>query len=197
MSMQNCGAPTQQGGACRWPYRECQFAHHRAWRIAAGLPVPKELPRPDNPLPGHGRETPGATPPPELLRDRDLHGLAWWLAEAALRGSVESREAAVVASLIRVLAALGPPGLEEDELLLEVELRALIAHGIPPRTEGEWARAAALFDDAALAEIRRWPPLVDADGDHDAQPLRFGEVAAVEVEVPLLVEDEDGVEGDL
>lgn len=155
MNPEQCGAPTRQGTPCRWPYRDCDHEPHREWRRARGLPVSQP-----------GERRPRAVPPPEILRARDLRGLAWWLAEASLTGGIEARDAAVVTSLLRVLASLGPTPMDEEEALREIELRALIAQGIPPRTPEEWARAEALFDDEALAEIRRWPP----EGEPPASP---------------------------
>jgi hypothetical protein len=156
-----CGAPTRGGTACRWDYRECRFEHHRRWRREQGLPVPTTHPDASG-RPAQDDAHERWSPPQELLHERDLRGLAWWLAEAALSGRVQPREAAVLGTLIRVLAALGPSDSDEEEALREIELRGLIAQGIAPRTDAEWALAAALFDDDALAELRHWPR--DAEG---------------------------------
>lgn len=131
--------------------------------------------------------------PGAIFEARDLHGLAWLVARGVLEGSVDVRAAGVVASLLRVLAALGPPEMDEQEALRETVLRGLIMQGIPPRTPEEWALAEAIFDDQALREIRRWPPLLEADGHDNLHPFRFGQLAAEEVEVPGFVDDEDGL----
>src|SRR5690606_37381027 len=108
-------------------------------------------------------------------------------------GAMDVRAATVVASLLRVLATLGPAEMDEEEALREVELRGLIMQGVPPRTPEEWELAESIFDDDALREIRSWPPLLEADRDDHLHPFRFGQDAAVEVEVPGLPEDEDGL----
>ena len=57
---------------------------------------------------------------------------------------------------MRILASLGPEPMAEAEALKQVELRGRIMHGQPPRNPQEWERAAAVFDDEALAEFHRW-----------------------------------------
>ncbi|MXY36703.1 MAG: hypothetical protein F4061_01185 [Acidobacteria bacterium] len=90
------------------------------------------------------------------IRERDLRTLGWWLIEETLAGRVTPPEASAVNRMMHTLLQLGPTP-EADELALqEVALRGLLMHGVPPRTEEEWRRAAEIFDDEALAEFRRW-----------------------------------------
>lgn len=186
-----CGAPTARGTACRWPANECQFEHHRRWRQQHGRSSATE-PEPSPAEPGASKAALDGLPP-EIIAGRDLAGLGWWVVRAMAEGSLEERTASVLASLMRVLAAVGGGEAAGEDVLREVVLRGLVMHGVPPRTEDEWELARAIFDDGALAEIRRWAPLVEADGDDDLQPFRLGEGRAVEVEMPLLIEDEDAV----
>lgn len=140
---------------------------------------------------------------PEAVRLRDVRGFAWWLAEELLQGiGAPWNNATPVTSVLRVLAAMGPEPMAEDEALAEVELRGLVMHGIPPRTPEEWARAEALFSPEALREIRRWEPLLAADegegellereGGHGLQPFRLRDARAEHLQVPRVIEDEDG-----
>ena len=90
------------------------------------------------------------------IRERDLRGLGWWLIEETLAGRVTPPEASAVNRMMHTLLQLGPAPEAEDRALQEVALRGLLMHGVPPRTEDEWRRAAEVFDDEALAEFRRW-----------------------------------------
>ncbi len=185
--MDRCGAITKAGGPCRWPRGECQ------WHIpVGGEPFPTGSVAPllgaaqaDAPVAPEREEFP-------WLDGRDLRGLGWWLVEGTLRQRVGAREASVVASLLRTLAALGPDEGDTEDALREVELRGVLMHGMPPRTPEEWARAARIFDDDALAEFRRWERLLlEADHGDRPEPLDPGEVRAGDVDVSRGIDDED------
>jgi hypothetical protein len=93
-------------------------------------------------------------PVPPALAARDLHEAAWWLLEATLSGRLNPREASVAASLLRVIAGLGPPPANSAETDREVAVRALLMHGLLPRDANEWELARALFGDELLAMVR-------------------------------------------
>ena len=94
---------------------------------------------------------------PALLpsRDRDIRAIGWWLLDGLMSGEVEPRTASVVASVLRVMASLGPEPMDEREALAEVELRGLLMHGIPPATEEQWARARRTFGTEFLETLER------------------------------------------
>lgn len=177
MGQRSCGAKTVAGTPCRWPADECRF-HGRSRR-------PEESAPPEQPV---------EQGPPPPVAERDLRGTGWWLLEQ-LTGTVPfaAREGSVAASVLRVLAALGPEPASEDEALAEVELRGRLMHGQPPGTPQEWERAALVFEGDALAEFRRWEKLLEGDGLDRDDPLLGGDLGAGEGEVALLIEDEDGI----
>lgn len=183
MAGERCGAKTQKGTPCGWAAAECP--HHRR----DGRPSRR---------PERGADHVPAAPPAKAefpwLAAHDLRGLGWWLIEQVLLQELETGRASVVANLVRTLAALGPAPEEESAALREVELRGRLMHGLPPRTPEEWARAEAVFDDAALAEFRRWERLLlEADDGDGLEPLDLGQGGAGEIDVPLVIDAEDGV----
>ncbi|MFN0095064.1 MAG: hypothetical protein ACKVVT_09855 [Dehalococcoidia bacterium] len=89
-------------------------------------------------------------------RERNLRRLAWEMVERVLDGSMGVREATALASLGRLLHRLGPEPADVKEELLEVERRARLMAGIPPRTAEEWAWAERSFRPDAVEEFRRW-----------------------------------------
>ena len=149
MDERRCGAPTRKGTPCRLLAGECEY--HTVWRAArtrgdrAAVVAPSPPPAFDA-----SRATPAA------LQQRDLRGLGWWVIERVLGEELPAQNASVLASVMRILATLGPEPLAEEEAWKEVELRGLLMHGDPPRNAEEWRRAAEIFDDASLAEFRRW-----------------------------------------
>lgn len=150
----HCGARTKAGGACRWPRAECPV-HQPASREEAagdGLPVAeREEPRQEaSALPG----------------GRDLRELGWWIIENTVSSGLTTQQASVVASVMRVLVALGPAPEDEETRLRAIELQAHLMHGFPPRSEEEWELAAQLYDDSALQEFGRWRPL-DVPGNRE------------------------------
>ncbi len=147
-----CGAPTRGGSACRFPADRCPHeAHARA--------------REQRP-----RTTRGAPPPSPAgaIRERDLRALGWWLIEETLAGRVTPPEASAVNRMMHTLLQLGPAPEADERALQEVALRGLLMHGVPPRTEEEWHRAAEIFDEEALTEFRRWAAAEDADAGGSA-----------------------------
>lgn len=71
-------------------------------------------------------------------------------------GPITASAASALASLLRVAISLQRPPESTDEALLEVERRAHLMHGLPPRTPEEWAWAESRFSAEAVAEFRRW-----------------------------------------
>lgn len=132
-----CGAPTRGGAPCRFPAGQCPHDSHA--RAREGRPA----------------RAPSPSPVGAIL-ERDLRGLGWWLIEETLAGRVTPPEASAVNRMMHTLLQLGPTPEADDLALQEVALRGLLMHGVPPRTEEEWRRAAQIFDDEALAEFRRW-----------------------------------------
>jgi hypothetical protein len=95
--------------------------------------------------------------PPPTVDARDLRELGWWTIEHTISGDLEPWGGTVISTIMRVLAALGPEPLAEEESVRELELRGLLMNGIPSRTVDEWELASRIFDDDALSEFRRWP----------------------------------------
>lgn len=141
-----CGAPTRAGAACRYPADRCPHESHARAREAR---------------PRHERSPVGA------IRARDLRALGWWLIEETLAGRVTPPEASAVNRMMHTLLQLGPAPEAEDRALQEVALRGLLMHGVPPRTEDEWRRAAEIFDEDALAEFRRWASPEGSPGERE------------------------------
>ncbi len=137
MAETRCGAPTRGGSPCRFPIDRCPHEAHTASRGAGGGPPPPP-------------------PPSEAVRERDLHTLVWWLIEETLAGRITPPEASAVNRMMHTLLELGPTPEADEQALQEVALRGLLMHGVPPRTAEEWKRASEIFDEAALAEFRRW-----------------------------------------
>lgn len=179
----------KKGGPCPWPVAECPVPAHAEWRVRTGQAChssPPEAPAADD------RPTPEK---PGWLEGKDLRSLGWWLIERVLLGQFETQRASVAASLMRTLAALGPEEASEEEALREVELRGRLMHGLPPRTEEEWARAQEAFDEGSLAEFRRWanPLLLEGDRGNGPEPFDLRQRGAGDVHMPLLIDDEDRV----
>lgn len=182
---ERCLAPTQAGGKCSWLAEKCP--HHQ--------PRTQALPRPPRrpPPAGQRSETEASTDTPQPLAAaiaaRDMRETAWewvrWL-------SAKSDGGSQAAAMLRLVAGMPPEGAATDDALREIELRALVSHGVPPRSPGEWALAERLFSAAGLAEMQRWVSLLEANPADHLQPFRRGDAAAVEVDVPFGVEGEDG-----
>lgn len=187
MAKERCGAKTKGGTPCRWAIDRCTHQSHRIEREGrdrrgeANAPWPAE----DDPRPQ------GLTPPP-AVDEHDLHGLGWWTIRNAITGDLETPRAAVVATVMRVLAALGPEPVAQEEALRDVELLGVIMHGVPPRNPAEWERARQLFDADGIEEFERWVALGEGDGLDRRQPFRLRDRRRDEVQVPLVIEDEDG-----
>jgi hypothetical protein len=108
-----------------------------------------------------------ASAAPDAVAGRDLGRLGWWVLERLADGSMEPRRAGVFASMMRVVAAMGPDGATREEQLRETALRGVLMHGIPPRDAEEWALAERIFTADAIEEFHRWTPLGVADPDDD------------------------------
>lgn len=134
-------------------------------------------------------------PPPPSFRDRDIRDFAWWLIGQSLRGDIDDRRVSVMATMIRVLASLGPAPMDDQEELAAIRLRGRLMHGIPP-ADGDWPALEELFDADAVAEIRRWSALFDGDVFDGDQPLILGDMVTGHGDVPVGIHDEDRVGGD-
>ncbi|MEO9254327.1 MAG: hypothetical protein ABI305_02220 [Tepidiformaceae bacterium] len=173
-----CGAKTNRKTDCKWPAKECP--HHQGGP-SAGRDAPREAPPPAADRLSQPR-LPGA------IGEHDLRGLGWWVIGETLRQALDPRSGSVVVSVMRVLAALGPEPLAEEEALKEVELRGRVMNGQAPRDASEWERAERTFDEHALAEFRRWERplrpldelLLEGDGGDGHEPLFFGDGTAHE-----------------
>jgi hypothetical protein len=187
MARERCGATTKTDGHCRYPAAECPYKSHRIEREANARKSRDVSAQP----PDDAHRPAGLTPPP-AVDEHDLHGLGWWTIRNAITGDLETPRAAVVATVMRVLAGLGPEPMEEQEALRDVELLGVIMHGVPPRSAAEWERAHQLFDADAIEEFERWVALGEGDGLDSRQPFRRGDRRRDEVQVPFVVEDEDG-----
>ena len=138
----HCGAPTRKGTPCRFLAHECK--HHQGWRGDSAEPqAPIEAATNEGVLPTH-------------VAEHNLRDLAWWLVDRMVGAELPAPNASVIVAVMRILASLGPEPMAEAEALKQVELRGRIMHGQPPRNPQEWERAAAVFDDEALAEFHRW-----------------------------------------
>jgi hypothetical protein len=166
---------TWQGTPCQWPADGCRW--HRRVRAASDEAAPKgKAFRPEE-QPWHD--------------SHDLRDLGWWVIERTVEDSLPAPRASVISNVMRTLAGLGPEAPALEESLREVELRGLLMHGLPPRTEEEWRLAEALFDADALAEFRRWARSDEGDEDDRPQPLLGRQRRGDEVDVSLVVEDRD------
>ena len=116
MNNEICGQLTKSGKPCRFARGECKW-HRRAERE----------PRP-------AVEAAVVTP---AFEGHDARGLAWWTVDSLLRGELPASNASVIASLLRVIAGLGPDPVSEEEALAETAFRGRIMHGLPPRDAAE------------------------------------------------------------
>lgn len=202
MAIERCNSTaTKTRRPCQRPLWRCNIPRHVAWRAAmAAKGAPDASPAaPDPPVPV---ATPAASSQPDQNAwtpeeqpwhaSRDLRVLGWWVIDRLVSGALEARQAAVIGNLVRTLAALGPGAIATEQALREVELRGVLMYGIPPRTPEEWELAASIFDADALAEFRRWRPLLESDHHDREQPLVLNQGGADDVQVPGAVDDEDG-----
>jgi hypothetical protein len=89
----------------------------------------------------------------DAIEARDLYEVAWDLLAESVNG--EPRNASLISTLIRVLASLGSPPLDDERALAEAALRGLVMNGLAPRNPKEWALAEETFDDDTLADLRQ------------------------------------------
>ncbi|MFN0146830.1 MAG: hypothetical protein ACKVT1_09980 [Dehalococcoidia bacterium] len=192
MAREKCLVTTRAGAPCGWDVDRCPVPAHRRERELARHDVKVEPPPPVA-APQPATTPPPARPfePPPEVGGRDLVGFGWWLIERVIGGAISTAEAGVLASLMRVLAGLGPGEMDRDSALREAQLRGLVMHGIPPRDAEEWALAESIFDDDALAELHRWEALLEADADDDREPLLFRHRTRNETDPALGVDGED------
>ena len=167
--MERCGAMTQKGTPCQWPLSRCDIPGHDRWREAKAA---AKTAAPAEPVES---SLPSRPPLPEAVSRHDIPGVAWWALSGLVSGALASSDVAVLASLLRVLLAAGSTGLDDEAALQEVELRGLLMHGIPPRNDAEWEVLESTFSPEAVAEVRRWRRLLEADGLDSVNPGFFGD----------------------
>jgi hypothetical protein len=97
--------------------------------------------------------------PPRAVERHDLPELGWWLIARVLENNLDAKRTAVIATLMRVIAAFGQDVLPPEAALREAELRGRLMHGLPPRDEAEWALAEATFSASALETMRQFEEL--------------------------------------
>jgi len=187
-----CGVTTQKGTPCQWDRSQCHVHQGRRVVRPTGPAVAHAVAEPalDESPPGKLRE-PATTPRP-WMEGQDLGGLGWWLIHGVLEGEMEVARASVVSTVMRVLAQLGPAPVSEEEALREAAFRGRLMNGFQPHTEEEWAEVARYLDDEALAEMRRWPSLLESDRSDGEEPLVPWDRGADEIEVSVFRDDEDG-----
>lgn len=128
------------------------------------------------------------------MDDRDLHALGWWLIEQVLDGEsgVAREQVAIAATLMRVLAALGPASADSASAARETELRARLLHGLRLRDEEDWRLAHSLFDDATIEVLSALATgSGEGDGGNRGQPLRRIKAGADEVDLARVSEDKE------
>lgn len=181
--MERCGAPTQEGSPCRWPIEQCPVASHARVR-ATGQKPQHAAPAKD----GERRRPPVIL---EGIARRDIAGTGWSVAAALADGSIDQRDAAVFASILRVLLAAGSGGIADDDALREIELRGLLMHGLPPRDEDEWELLKRTFSPEAVREVVRWQPLLEGDAFDAVEPGWFLQPLAPEGSQPIVADGDD------
>jgi len=134
------------GGSCQWPVAKCRHQSHARWRAANGRAAAS----------GNDDLPPSRPESPRAVTGKDLHGLCWWLVEQVLGGDLETSRASVVATLVRVLLALGREPVDQDEMLRRAEIHGLLMHGVPPRTPDEWERAERILSPETLEMVKGW-----------------------------------------
>ena len=189
MPNEKCRVTTLAGRPCGWEAAKCPVPSHRTQRAAR----PGAAPPPSAESSTAATSPIASAEPPLHVGARDLTGLGWWLVERVILGAVSTAEAAVLASVMRVLAGLGPGEMDRDSALREAQLRGLVMHGIPPRNQEEWELAEAVFDEEALAEFHRWETLLETHADDRREPLLFRHRAGHEADPALGIDGEDGL----
>ena len=123
------------GGRCNLPLRECENAEHgRVRRLS----------------PEHLRD---------VFADRDIRSVGWyWLEKLTEFQPFEPKHAAPVASIARLIHALGDAPQDAAEAAAEAALFGAIMHGIPPRDAAQWEIVERTFDPETEKDLRRWRP---------------------------------------
>jgi hypothetical protein len=178
--MRVCRVPREDTGTpCQQEYGHCDVHPLVRPRAGAAAPVAPAAPAA---APGH-----------------DLRAFSWWLIDGILGGEIEARTGSVISSLLRIVSALGPEPVSEQEAYKELQLRGRLMTGLPPRTQEEWDRVARFLDDEAIAELRTWPMegprhkhLLERDGSYVREPEVVGDllVAADEADVAAVIDHE-------
>jgi len=161
-----CEAPTAEGHPCRYAIEKCPHESHRTAREQRLPPVP---------------EQPGS---PDAILLRDERALAWWTLGELVAERLSTSQGSAIASLLRILHALGPTPLSEEQALVEAEFRGRIMHGMPPRSAEQWAMAERLYDAESVAEFRRWERLLERDRGDVYQPEFLVDRTGLEGDVP-------------
>jgi hypothetical protein len=156
MPTPRCGARTKNTDGCRFPANACPLHGDQA--------NPPRSPAPDR------AAAPVSTGAPPALANQDERAFAWWTIGELLAERLSTPQGSVIASLLRIIHAFGPPEMSEEEALAEAEFRGRIAHGLPPRGDAEWAKAERIFEPAAIEEFRRWERLLERHRGNVDQP---------------------------
>lgn len=169
--MATCGKPTKLGKPCGWHTGPCPYHSGR----------PETRPQQEA-RPARAGEAP-----------ENLRAFGWWLIRGVLGETVEVQKGSVLIAAARLIAALGPESETDDQALAAAALRGRVMHGLAPESDAEWELARALFSAEALAEIRRWAESVEPDLVDNGEPGRLLETSALERELPLGGDVDDGV----
>jgi hypothetical protein len=177
-----CGALTLKGEPCKIARMSCTV--HRRRQPAPRWP----LTRAPGSHPGEER-APAAKeslPIPPAVTEHDLRGFAWWLVSRLLSGELDTQRAGVLATLLRVLSALGPEPASRERAFAEAALRGRMMHGLPPRDAAQWELAESLFSQEVLDEYAGYARmLAEATGEDTGRPFPFGERLEPAVLEPL------------
>lgn len=174
-----CGALTLKGEPCKIARMSCTV-HRRAQREGTAAHVRAQAPAGW----GQRRTSEGgrgaqALAIPGAVDEHNLREFAWWLVGRLLTGELDAQRAGVLATLMRVVAALGPEPVSRERAFAEAALRGRMMHGLPPRNADEWAIAESLFSQEVLDEFAGYARLLEeAGGSLPGRPFGFAEGGA-------------------
>jgi hypothetical protein len=188
-----CGAPTLKGDPCKIARVSCTI-HRRAGHDRTPPLRRPQLPgtwggRAGEADRGHGVR---ALAIPAAVGEHNVREFAWWMIARLLSAELDAQRAGVLATLLRVIAALGPEPASRQKAFAEAALRGRMMHGMPPRNAAEWELAESIFSQEVLDEFAHYAELLrEANGRDVGKPFGFGERAAGKSDVALVVDAED------